>query len=112
VEPIPLYRFERIVKDAIDIIPDDLAPVLNNVAIVIEDRSLDEPDLLGLFEGTPITDSGEADSPSVITIFRHSLCASVDTDEDLINEVAVTVIHELAHAAGIEDDRLDELGWG
>ena len=112
MEPVPRYRFERMVKDAIDIIPDDLAPVLNNVAIVIEDRSLDEPDLLGLFEATQITDSGEAGSPSVITIFRHALCASVDTDADLINEVAVTVIHELAHAAGIEDDRLDELGWG
>ena len=112
MEPIPLYRFERIVKDAIDLIPDELAPALDNVPIVIDDYATEEPDLLGLFEGIPITESLDSDGPSVITIFRHTLCASVDTDEDLVNEVVVTVIHELAHAAGIEDERLDELGWG
>jgi predicted Zn-dependent protease with MMP-like domain len=111
VEPIPRYRFERIVRDAIDLIPDEFGPVLDNVAIVIEDRSIEEPDLLGLFDGVPITERNDMDSPSIVTIFRDTLCEAVDNERDLVNEVAITVIHELAHAAGIDDERLDELGW-
>ena len=111
MEPIPRYRFERLVRDAIDLIPDEFSPVLDNVAIVIEDRAADEPDLLGLFDGVPITERTELDSPSIVTIFHHALCAAVENEDELVNEVAITVIHELAHAAGIDDDRLDELGW-
>ncbi len=112
MEPIPRYQFERLVRDAIDLIPDEFGPVLDNVAIVIEDRSVEEPDLLGLFEGVPITERDDTDSPSVVTIFHHALCAAVNNEHDLAKEVTITVIHELAHAAGIDDDRLDELGWG
>ena len=111
MEPIPRYRFERIVQDAIDLIPDELSAVLDNVAIVIEDSAPDEPDLLGVFDGVPITERNDSEAPSVITIFRYPLCACVDDERELIDEVAITVIHELAHAAGIDDDRLDELGW-
>ena len=112
MEPIPRYRFERIVQDAIDLIPDELSAVLDNVAIIIEDSAPDEPDLLGVFDGVPITERNDSEAPSVITIFRHPLCACVANERELIDEVAITVIHELAHAAGIDDDRLDELGWG
>ena len=104
MEPIPRYRFERIVQDAIDLIPDELSAV-------IEDSAPDEPDLLGVFDGVPITERNDSEAPSVITIFRHPLCACVADERELIDEVAITVIHELAHAAGIDDDRLDELGW-
>ena len=112
MEPIPRYRFERIVQDAIDLIPDELSAVLDNVAIVIEDSAPDEPDLLGVFDGVPITERNDSEAPSVITVFRHPLCACVTDEQELIDEVAITVLHELAHAAGIADDRLDELGWG
>jgi len=112
VELIPHDRFGLIVQDAIDLIPDELGAVLDNVAIVIEDSAPDEPDLLGVFDGVPITKRNGLESPSVITIFRHPLCASATDERELIDEVAITVIHELAHAAGIDDDRLDELGWG
>ena len=111
MEPIPRYRFERIVQDAIDLIPDELSAVLDNVAIVIEDSALDEPDLLGVFDGVPIPERNDSEAPSVITIFRYPLCACFDDERELIDEVAITVIHELANAAGIDDDRLDELGW-
>lgn len=112
MELIPRYRFERIVQDAIDLIPDELSAVLENVAIVIEDSSRDEPDLLGVFDGVPITERNDLETPSIITIFRHPLCACAAGERELIDEVAITVIHELAHAAGIDDDRLNELGWG
>ena len=111
MEPIPRYRFERIVQDAIDLIPEELSAVLDNVAIIIEDSAPNAPDLLGVFDGVPITERNDSEAPSVITVFRHPLCACVTDEQELIDEVAITVIHELAHAAGIDDDRLDELGW-
>ena len=68
MEPIPRYRFERIVQDAIDLIPDELSAVLDNVAIVIEDSAPDEPDLLGVFDGVPITERNDSEVASVITM--------------------------------------------
>lgn len=111
MEILPRYRFERLVVDALDDLPDELQPVLDNVVIQIHDRNPDEPDLLGLYEGTPHTERRGDEIPDVISIYRLPLCELAEDIDDLAEEVYVTVIHEVAHAAGIDDERLHELGW-
>jgi predicted Zn-dependent protease with MMP-like domain len=111
VDVVPRYRFERLVADALDDLPDELAAVLENVAVIVADRNDDEPDLLGLYDGVPHPEREGTESPDVVTIYRLALCEMCEDDDDLAEEVYVTVVHELAHAAGIDDDRLHELGW-
>ena len=111
MDVVPRYRFERLVADAIDDLPDELAGVLDNVVVQIEDRDPDDPELLGLYDGVPHTERTGQEGPDVVTIFRLALCAMCDDEEDLAEEVYVTVLHELGHAAGIDDARLHELGW-
>lgn len=111
MEPLPRYRFERLVSDVLSELPDELIPVLDNVAVTVEDRHPDEPDLLGLYEGVPHTERIGDEGPDVVTIYRLALCEHCDDDDHLADEVYVTVLHELAHAAGIDDGRLEELGW-
>jgi predicted Zn-dependent protease with MMP-like domain len=107
-------RFEELVGDALDLLPAELAGALDNVVVLIEARHPDDPELLGLYEGVALT---ERDSdyagvlPDRITIFREPLAGCCDTEQELIDEVAVTVVHEIAHHFGIDDDRLHELGW-
>jgi len=108
---IPRYRFERMVADALDDLPDELTAVLDNVVVQVADRNDDEPDLLGLYEGVPHTERTGHEGPDVVSIYRLALCEACDSEDDLAEEVYVTVIHELAHAAGIDDDRLHDLGW-
>ena len=106
-------RFEQLVGDALDALPDDLARLIDNVVVVVEDEA-EDPDLLGLYEGVPLTerhDYGSMVMPDRIVIFRRPICAMCDSEEDVVEEVMVTVVHELAHHFGIDDDRLDELGW-
>ena len=108
--------FDEAVSQALDQIPQEFLDVLDNVVILVEDEpSGPEKDLLGLYEGIPLS---ERDSqyggvlPDHIFIFRQplkSVCSSVD---ELIEEIGVTVVHEIAHFFGIEDDHLHELGWG
>jgi len=114
--------FEVAVQDALDSIPDKLARAMDNVAVFIEDEYVpkpgEDPDtvLLGLYEGVPLTerdswwDAGSL--PDRITIFRMPILEICGSREDVIHEVAVTVVHEIAHHFGIDDDRLHELGWG
>jgi predicted Zn-dependent protease with MMP-like domain len=111
LELLPRYKFERLVAEAIDELPDELQPVLDNVVVQIEERNAEEPELLGLYEGTPHTERLGDELPDVITIYRAALCEMCDDEHDLADEIYVTVIHEIAHAAGIDDDRLHELGW-
>jgi predicted Zn-dependent protease with MMP-like domain len=109
-------EFEEAVADALDTLPPELTRVMDNVVILVEDDPPPgEEDLLGLYEGTPLTerDGGWAAGslPDRITIFRRptlELCAS---REEVVEEVQVTVVHEIAHHFGIDDDRLHELGW-
>ncbi|WP_142059197.1 MULTISPECIES: metallopeptidase family protein [unclassified Pseudarthrobacter] len=115
-------EFEAAVRDALDSIPGKLAQAMNNVAVFIEDdyvpRPGEDPDtvLLGLYEGVPLTerdswwDAGSL--PDRITIFREPILEISGSREDVIHEVAVTVVHEIAHHFGIDDARLHELGWG
>ncbi len=110
-------EFEEAVADALDQIPDELADLMDNVVVLVEDDApADEPDLLGLYEGVALTERGNAwghgDLPDRIFIYRKptlQMCVSADEVRD---EVAVTVVHEIAHHFGIDDDKLHELGWG
>lgn len=107
-------RFDELVSDALDAIPPKLAAAIDNVVVLVEPRHPDEPSLLGLYEGIALTerDSSYAGSlPDAITIYRDALLDICDTEDDVVEEVAVTVIHEIAHHFGIDDDRLHELGW-
>jgi predicted Zn-dependent protease with MMP-like domain len=113
VDPIPPRRFEALVADALDAIPGDLAGLLDNVVVVVEDRG-EEPDLLGLYEGTPLTereDYGGLALPDRIALYRLPICEMCADEAEVVEEVMVTVVHELAHHFGIDDDRLEELGW-
>jgi predicted Zn-dependent protease with MMP-like domain len=98
-------KFEEHVRRALDELPPDLARGLENVAVVIEDEHPDDPDLLGLFEQ-------EEWLPAKITIYRLPLEESFPEPDDLEHEIRVTVLHELAHYFGIDEQRLDELGYG
>lgn len=114
MESIDEDDFEQLVGDALDALPDELFDLLDNVVILVEDQHPDE-DLLGLYEGIPHTDRddyGGLALPDRITLYRVALCRHADDAEHLRDEVAVTVVHEIAHHFGIDDDRLHELGWG
>ncbi|GGV01069.1 hypothetical protein GCM10010260_41850 [Streptomyces filipinensis] len=109
-------RFEELVSEALDRIPPELTRVMDNVAVFVEDEPpADDPELLGLYEGTPLTERGEWYAgvlPDRITIYMGPTLRSCETAQDVVQEVAVTVVHEVAHHFGIEDARLHELGWG
>ena len=111
MDVVAKYRFERMVQDALDDLPEELQHVLDNVVVQVHDRHPTEPDLLGLYEGVPHTERTGQEGPDVVSIYRRALCEMCETMEELEDEVYVTVIHEVAHAAGIDDDRLHELGW-
>ena len=107
-------RFEELVSEALDLIPADLAAAIDNVVVLVSDRHPEDPDLLGLYEGIALTERDSSYGgalPDTITIFRDSLLEICDTGEQVVEEVAITVIHELAHHFGIDDERLHELGW-
>ena len=120
-------RFERLVGQAVQGIPDGLLSYLDNVDIVIEDwpaseqlagHVIDEEDLLlGLYEGVPLTERADYGMvlPDKITIYQKSIEAICANDEEVLREVRDTVVHEVAHHFGIDDERLEELGargWG
>jgi predicted Zn-dependent protease with MMP-like domain len=108
-------RFEELVSDALDLIPAELAAAIDNVVVLVEARHPDEPDLLGLYHGIALTERDTTYAgalPDTITIYRDALLDVCDTEEEVVDEVAITVIHEVAHHFGIDDKRLHELGWG
>jgi predicted Zn-dependent protease with MMP-like domain len=109
-------RFEELVGDALDLVPEELLRLMDNVVILVEnDPPPDEPDLLGVYEGHALTERGADYSgvlPDRITIFRRPILAICDSEEDVVDEVAITVVHEIAHHFGIDDATLHELGWG
>jgi predicted Zn-dependent protease with MMP-like domain len=109
-------RFDDLVAEALDEVPTELHRLMDNVVVLIEDDPPhDEPDLLGLYEGHALTERGVDYAgvlPDRITIFRRPILAMCNTEDDVVEEVAVTVVHEIAHHFGIDDKRLHELGWG
>jgi predicted Zn-dependent protease with MMP-like domain len=110
VEP---ERFEEMVATALDSLPDELGQLMRNVAVTVE-HGPGPRGLLGLYEGVPLTSrtTGYAGVlPDRITIYRQAICAICRTEDEVIEQVRRTVIHEVGHHFGIGDERLDELGW-
>ncbi|MFN8193086.1 MAG: metallopeptidase family protein [Nocardioidaceae bacterium] len=109
-------EFDELVGRALDGIPDRLADLVHNVVVLVEDRPpADEPDLLGLYDGVALTEQGADFSgflPARILVFREPLLEMCDSVEELESEVRITVVHEVAHHFGIDDDRLHDLGYG
>ena len=109
-------EFDALVGQALDGVPTELAHHMNNVALFIEDEAPeDDPGLLGLYEGIPLTERDSWYSgvlPDSITIFRLPILRFCSTPEDVVEQVRITVVHEIAHHFGIDDDRLHELGYG
>jgi predicted Zn-dependent protease with MMP-like domain len=108
-------RFEELVSEALDLIPPEFATAMNNVVVLIEDRHPDSPTTLGLYHGVALTrrtsDYGGV-LPDRIFIYREAILDMCEDEDDVIDEVAITVVHEIAHHFGVDDARLHELGWG
>ena len=110
VEPA---RFEEMVAAALDELPEGLGRLMQNVAVTVE-HGPGPPGLLGLYQGVPLTDRTSQYAgvlPDHITIYRQAICAICRTEPEVAEQVRRTVIHEVAHHFGIDDDRLRELGW-
>jgi predicted Zn-dependent protease with MMP-like domain len=108
-------RFEELVSEALDEIPPELAAVMDNVVVLVEDEPpADDAALLGLYEGIPLTERDWAyggQLPDRITIFRGPTLRMCTTEDEVVDEVHITVVHEVAHHFGIDDDRLHALGY-
>jgi predicted Zn-dependent protease with MMP-like domain len=91
-----------------------MARHFRNVAVVVEDENPEDPDLLGLYEGVPLTERVQYSGvlPDRISLYRVPLCLMAEDLEDLVHEIQVTVVHEFGHHMGLAEDRLHELGWG
>jgi predicted Zn-dependent protease with MMP-like domain len=115
-------RFEELVLEAVESLPEEFLSRLDNVDVVVEDEPTREQlaehglshgeTLFGLYHGVPLTrrDSYGPVMPDKITIFQRPLENICDSEDELVEEVRLTVAHEIAHFFGIDDDRLDELG--
>ena len=108
-------EFEKIVIDELDELPDDMVDGLENLVFVVEDRPEDGTlDLLGEYQGVALTERdryGFGELPDRIVLFREPLLAICDTLDELKDEIHVTLVHEIAHFYGIDDDELHRLGW-
>ena len=106
--------FEELVGRALDRLPAELAGLLDNVVVLVADEDPEDPDLLGLYQGIPLTERGSGYAgalPDTVTIYRRPTLAMCESEEEVAEEVQITVVHELAHHVGIDDDRLAELGY-
>jgi predicted Zn-dependent protease with MMP-like domain len=109
-------EFEALVVDELDALPDDMIDGLDNVVFVTESRPDDGSlDLLGLYDGVALTDRGQygfGELPDRIILYREPLLAIAEDLEELKDQIHVTLVHEIAHFYGIDDEQLHELGWG
>ena len=113
VQPISPTEFEEHVADALDQLPPEIAAHFSNVVVVVEDENEEEPDLLGLYEGIALTerDFYSGALPDRISLYRIPLCLMAEDTDELVEEIAITLVHEFGHHMGIDDERLHELGW-
>lgn len=109
---VPRERFEQMVGQALDELPPEFGRAMRNVAVVVADDG--PPGLLGLYHGVPLTSRTShyaAVLPDRISIYRHAICAMCSTEDEVVDQVRRTIVHEVGHHFGIDDDRLRELGW-
>ncbi len=108
-------RFEELVADALDSVPEELADLIDNCVMLVEDDPpRDDPHLLGFYDGVPLTERDGAYSfrvPDRITIYRNPTLAMCEDEADVVEQVRITVVHEIAHHFGIDDATLHDLGW-
>ena len=108
-------EFEALVVSELDALPDEMVEGLDNVVFVVEDRPENGSlDLLGLYDGTSLTERdryGVGELPDRIIVYREPHLAACDDEDELRDEIHTTLVHEIAHFYGIDDDRLHELGW-
>jgi predicted Zn-dependent protease with MMP-like domain len=112
---IPVDRFEDLVATALDGIPEELGRLIENVAVFVKEGD-GNPNLLGLYEGIPLTHRENyglgIGMPDRITIYRQPILIRCATEKDVVDMVRITVVHEVGHHFGIDDRRLHELGYG
>lgn len=117
MQPIDPAEFEDLIGEALDDVPAELLDLLDNVVFLVEDEPPPgDPDLLGVYDGIPLTERdggwGAGTLPDRITLFRGPLTRMCANLEELREEVAITVVHEIAHHFGIAEETLHDLGWG
>lgn len=107
--------FDRLVEQALDELPVEIVDRVHNVVVLVEGEApRSDPDLLGIYDGVALTERAAnhaGDLPDRILLFRNNLLAMCDTPEQVADEVRITVVHEIAHHFGIDDARLDDLGY-
>jgi len=114
VNPVSPQEFEEYVAAALDDLPPEVAQHFRNVAVVVADEHPDDPDLLGLYEGIPLTDRAQYSGvlPDRISLYRIPLCLMAEDVDHLVEEIGITVVHEFGHHMGLDEHRLHDLGWG
>jgi len=105
--------FEDQVRAALDELPPHIAAALRNVAVVVEEENADDPDLYGYYEGVPLPERGDmaGQLPDRIAVYRRPLEEDFPDPAELRHEIRVTVLHELAHYFGLDEERIAELGY-
>ncbi|KAA8743326.1 metallopeptidase family protein [Corynebacterium tuscaniense] len=115
MDPISDEEFESLINDALDLIPESFARSMTNMVILARPYNEDNPTLLGLFQGVPLTEQHANHTgylPDAVFIYKDALEAICSDIEELRHEVKVTVFHEVGHYFGLEENELHELGWG
>lgn len=112
--PLSRREFERLVAGALDEVPEMFREALDSVAVVVEEENRDDPDIYGLYHGVPLTDpeARHGQPPPRIAVYMRPLAADFPDRDELIEEIRITVLHEVGHHLGLDEDRLDELGFG
>ncbi|GAA2187397.1 metallopeptidase family protein [Leucobacter alluvii] len=108
-------EFESLVADGLDSLHDDMLAQLDNVIFLVEDRPSDGNEILGVYEGFSLAERGVygyGEEPDRIILFRENLLGHCSDRSDLVHEIRVTLVHEIAHFYGITEERIHELGWG
>ena len=108
-------EFEALVSDGLDSLHDDMLAQLDNVIFVVEDAPEDGSDTLGVYEGFSLAERenyGFGEAPDRIILFRENLLAHCADHDELVDEIRITLVHEIAHFFGLSEARIHELGWG
>lgn len=112
---VSIEQMEAMAADVLDLVPEEFLVALDNLVIVVEEVPPEGEDLLGLYEGVPLSERSPLDYdgflPDRITLFRSTLCAVAADHDELRAEVRITLLHELGHHFGLSEEKLEELGW-